>query len=171
MRIWRSAATVSRGVADHLELVLESSDGSQTSLPMFSESGGTWRAVLSNLTERTLYFVRCYRARSEKYAIRIITVPRIETVRVQVVPPEYADQPSYEGHVFVPGRGRQGSMRRNPKVTLWATSKSAAFRRQTDRCSSVMRRTARETNIPCSPSETRQPGGRWPLRNRGQREI
>ena len=111
-------ATVEGGVADHLELVLESSDGSQSSLPMFSEAGGTWRAVLSKLTEPTVYFVRCYRARSEKYAIEIITVPRIETVRVLVVPPEYAGQPNYEGPV--PDEGVKGL--RGTKVTVWATS-------------------------------------------------
>ena len=111
-------ATVDGGVADHLELVLEDSDGSQSSLPMFSEAGGTWRAVLSKLTEPTKYFVRCYRARSEKYAIDIITVPRIETVRVLVVPPEYAGQPNYEGPV--PDEGVKGL--RGTKVTVWATS-------------------------------------------------
>ena len=56
--------------ADHLELVLESGDGSQSSLPMFSETSGAWRAVLSKLTEPTDYFVRCYRARSQKYPLR-----------------------------------------------------------------------------------------------------
>ena len=111
-------ATVEGGVADHLELVLEASDGSQSSLPMFSEAGGTWRAVLSKLTEPTNYFVRCYRARSEKYGIAIVTVPRIETVRVLVVPPEYAGQPNYEGPV--PDEGVKGL--RGTKVTLWATS-------------------------------------------------
>jgi hypothetical protein len=111
-------ATVAHGVADHLELVLQSSDGSQSSLPMFAESNGTWRAVLSKLTEPTVYFVRCYRARSEKYAIEIVTVPRIETVRVQIMPPQYADQPSYEGPV--PDEGVKGL--RGTKVTLWATS-------------------------------------------------
>jgi hypothetical protein len=112
------SATVAHGVADHLELVLEGSDGKQSSLPMFSESGGTWRAVLSKLTEPTHYFVRCYRARSVRYAIDIITVPRIETVRVLVVPPAYADQPNYEGPV--PDEGVKGL--RGTKVTLWATS-------------------------------------------------
>ena len=112
------AAKVTQGVADHLELVLQSSDGSQTSLPMFSETNGAWRAVLSKLTEPTRYFVRCYRARSQKYSIDILTVPRIETVRVLVVQPEYADQPSYEGPV--PDDGVKGL--RGCQVTLWATS-------------------------------------------------
>ncbi len=112
------SAKVEGGVADRLELVLENSDGSQSSLPMFSENSGTWRAVLSKLTEPTLYFVRAYRARSEKYRIEIVTVPRIETVRVLVVPPEYAGQPNYEGPV--PDDGVKGL--RGTKVTLWATS-------------------------------------------------
>jgi hypothetical protein len=112
------SATVAGGVADHLELVLESGDGSQSSLPMFSEAGGTWRAVLSKLTEPTKYFVRCYRARSDKYNITIVTVPRLETVRVLVEPPPYAGQPPYEGPV--PDEGVKGL--RGTKVTLWATS-------------------------------------------------
>ncbi len=111
------SATVEGGAADHLELVLEGSAG-QSSLPMFSETGGTWRAVLSKLTDPTAYFVRCYRARSDKYNIEIITVPRIETVRVLVVPPEYSGQPNYEGPV--PDEGVKGL--RGTKMTIWATS-------------------------------------------------
>jgi len=112
------AATVEGGVVDHLELVLVGGDGSQSSLPMFSETNGKWRAVLSKLTEPTSYFVRSYRARSIKYRIDIITVPRIETVRVLIVPPPYAGQPNYEGPV--PDEGVKGL--RGTKVTVWATS-------------------------------------------------
>ena len=112
------SATVTGGAADHLELALENSDGSRSSLPMFLETSGTWRAVLSKLTEPAKYFVRSYRARSEKYDIEIVTVPRIENVRVTVVPPEYAGQPNYEGPV--PDDGVKGL--RGTKVTVWATS-------------------------------------------------
>jgi hypothetical protein len=110
-------ATVDGGAVDHLELVLAGSGG-ESSLPMFSENSGTWRAVFSRLTEPAVYFVRSYRARSEKYNIEIITVPRIESVRVRVVPPEYAGQPSYEGPV--PDDGVKGL--RGARVSLWATS-------------------------------------------------
>jgi hypothetical protein len=109
---------VEGGTADRVDLVLLAADGSQSSLPMFSEAGGAWRAVLSKLTEPARYFVRSYRARSEKYNIEVITVSRIENVRVQVVPPEYSGQPPYEGPVPDDGvKGLHGT-----RVTLWATS-------------------------------------------------
>ena len=112
------ACTVEGGSADRAELVLVAANGTQTNLPMFSESNGSWRAVLSKLTEPAVYFIRSYRARSEKYAIKIITVPRIDSVRIAVVPPDYAGQPPYEGPV--PDDGVKGL--RGTRVTVWATS-------------------------------------------------
>jgi hypothetical protein len=111
------SATVDGGAVDNVELVLVSG-GKESILPMFSETTGAWRAVLSKLTEPALYFVRSYRARSEKYDIRIITVPRIENVRVRVVQPPYAGQPSYEGPM--PEDGVKGL--RGARVSVWATS-------------------------------------------------
>jgi hypothetical protein len=111
-------ARVEGGAVDRLELVLAGGDGSPTVLPMFSQSGDTWRAVLSKVTEPAVYHVRSYRARSTKYRIDLITVPQLESVRVQVVPPQYAGQASYVGPV--PADGVKGL--RGTKVTLWATS-------------------------------------------------
>ena len=111
-------ARVEGGTADRLELVLAGRDGSPTVLPMFSESDATWRAVLSKVTEPAAYHVRCYRARSRKYGIELITVPQLESVRVEVVPPPYSGQPRYAGPV--PADGVKGLC--GTKVTLWATS-------------------------------------------------
>jgi hypothetical protein len=109
---------VDGGAADRVELVLLAADGRDSSLPMFAESGGVWRAVLSKLTEPATYFVRSYRARSKRFSIEIVTVPLIESIRVLVAPPEYAGQPNYEGPP--PEEGVKGL--RGARVTLWATS-------------------------------------------------
>lgn len=83
---------------EQLELVLETPSGQQ-SLPMFQESGGGWRAVLSKITESSHYFVRAYHARSVKYGIDVITVPLLENARVRITPPAYAARAAYDGPV------------------------------------------------------------------------
>ena len=112
------SATVEGGAVDRLELVLQGDGDEPTRLPMFSESDGSWRAVLSKLTEPTEYFVQAYRARSPKYCINILAVPQLEGVRVQVSPPDYAGQAPLEGPV--PEGGVKGL--RGTRVTVWATS-------------------------------------------------
>jgi hypothetical protein len=111
-------ATVKGEIVDRLDLVLQGPSGEQTRLPMFSEPGGKWRAVLSKLTAPTAYFVQAYRARSEKYRITILSVPQLEAVRVRVAPPEYSGQPPLEGPM--PEGGVKGL--RGTRTTVWATS-------------------------------------------------
>ncbi|MGD0517904.1 MAG: hypothetical protein ABSA26_10255 [Thermoguttaceae bacterium] len=82
---------------DQAELVIDSGRGQESPLPMFPEPGGAWRAVLAKVTEPAEYFVRANRARSEKYHIRVITLPRIENVRLRIASPDYANRPPYEG--------------------------------------------------------------------------
>ncbi|MEN6407109.1 MAG: hypothetical protein ABFC77_11635 [Thermoguttaceae bacterium] len=90
-------ATVVGGIVDPLELVLESSSGTEPPVPMFPESGGVWRAVLAKVVEPMDYHVRADRARSRRYHVRVKTVPRIENARLRIVPPRYADRAAYEG--------------------------------------------------------------------------
>ncbi len=66
-------------------------------LPMFQEPSGRWRAALAEVKEERQYFARARRSRSEKYPIRIITIPRIEDVRFRLTPPAYSRSPVYEG--------------------------------------------------------------------------
>ena len=110
---------VTRGAAvEQAELVLEDGQGQQTSLPMFPERDGSWQAVLSKVTEPAVYYVRSYRARSNRYQLGVITVPRIENVRLRIAPPEYANQATYEGPLPKDGvAGLPGTT-----VTIWATS-------------------------------------------------
>ena len=110
---------VTRGAAlEQAELVLEDGLGQQTSLPMFPERDGSWQAVLSKVTEPAVYYVRSYRSRSIRYQLGVITVPRIENVRLRIAPPEYANQAAYEGPLPKEGvAGLPGAV-----VTLWATS-------------------------------------------------
>ena len=77
---------------------------------MFPEADGAWRAVLSKVVESGNYYVRAYRARSERYSIEVVTVPVINTSRVRIVQPEYAGRNPYDGPL--PREGASG---------LWGT--------------------------------------------------
>ncbi len=90
------AKTVGPSV-DQAELVIDNGRGQAQPLPMFPEPGGAWRTVLAKVTEPAEYFVRANRARSEKYRIRVITLPRIEGVRLRITSPAYANRPPYDG--------------------------------------------------------------------------
>lgn len=102
--------TASGGLAEDVELVLEpAATDSQTGaevLPMFPESQNQWRASLSNVIEPMIYHVRTRDARSRRFTLSVITVPRIEEVRFRVVGPAYARIPVYEGNL--PQRGLTG---------------------------------------------------------------
>ena len=82
---------------DQLELVLESARGQEPPLPMFPEPDGAWRAVLAKVVEPADYFVRAYRARSQKYHIERDHRAADREARLRIVPPEYANRAPYEG--------------------------------------------------------------------------
>jgi hypothetical protein len=90
-------ATVIGPPVEQLELVLQSGNRQEPPLPMFPEADGQWRAVLAKVVEPTDYYVRAYRARSNRYHLGIITVPLIEDARVRVEPPTYANRAATEG--------------------------------------------------------------------------
>jgi hypothetical protein len=83
---------------DRVDLVVEGSQ-QEPPLAMFPEADGRWRAVLAKVTEPAVYHVRAYRARSAKHQIRVLTVPQIESVRVEITPPSYTGQTTYQGPV------------------------------------------------------------------------
>jgi hypothetical protein len=90
-------ATVLGTAVNQVELVMQGEDGREETLPMFPEPDSHWRAALAKVTEPASYFVRSYKARSRKYHLGVITVPRIENVRLRISPPEYANRAAYEG--------------------------------------------------------------------------
>ena len=111
-------ATVDGPPLDELELVLrpvsdpnaemgaQQAPPAEESVLMFAEGPGQWRASISNLTRPTTYFVRARNARSPRFTIDVVTVPRIEEVSVRVAPPEYTRLSAYEG--AVPAAGISG---------------------------------------------------------------
>ena len=109
---------ISGGSVERVELILLAAGRSEEALPMFPESDGTWRAALSRVTEPATYYVRAGRARSSKYQIEVITVPRIEAVRFRVKPPAYTRDAIYEGQL--PKGGLSGLP--GTQVTVWAKS-------------------------------------------------
>ncbi len=80
--------------------------GIPTTVQMFAEQNGRWRATLALVTESTEYFVRADRARSERYTIRVITTPKISAVEFRVEPPAYTRMPIYTGPL--PDEGLSG---------------------------------------------------------------
>lgn len=108
------------GVAvDRLELVLEPLDGSPSeTMPLFQETGDTWRTTLSRVTTPARYLVRAAAGRSPHFQIDVITVPRLENVRFRITPPAYTHAASYEGPL--PEAGLTGLA--GTEVTVWASS-------------------------------------------------
>jgi hypothetical protein len=111
-------ATAEGGTLESADLVLSQSGGSDEALPMFPEPGGKWRATIANVTEPVRYHVRTRGARSRKYGIEVITVPKLEAVRFRITPPAYTNRPPYEGPL--PQGGIAGLA--GTKVELWARS-------------------------------------------------
>ena len=83
---------------------------------MFPEADGVWRAVLSKVVEPGDYYVRAYRARSERYHIDVVTVPLIDGSRLRIVQPEYAGRAPYEGPM--PRNGVSGLLGTKVQVFL-----------------------------------------------------
>jgi hypothetical protein len=83
--------------ADNVSLVVRSANGSEEKLPMFPEPGATWRGTLTAITAPAQYYVVAGRARSHRFDLGVITVPKIEAVRVRVTPPAYTHRPPMEG--------------------------------------------------------------------------
>ncbi len=106
------------GPVERMDLVLRTGPDAVESLPMFPEQDGRWRAALAKVVEPADYYVRAYRARSAKYHIRVITVPRIDGVRFRIEPPAYTRQEAYQGPL--PKAGVVGLP--GTKVQIWAQS-------------------------------------------------
>lgn len=98
------------------QLVADSDKVVEETLPMFPEPGGKWRATISHITSETEYFVRAHRARSRRYTIDVLTVPRIDEVRFRITPPPYTRGPVYEGEL--PQGGLAGLPGTNVNVIL-----------------------------------------------------
>lgn len=111
-------ATVEGRPIESAELVWEESGKRAEGLPMFAEPDGRWRAAVEKVTERATYYVRAERARSSRYQVSVITVPRILGVRVKIVPPAYTRLAPVDGPV--PKDGIAGL--RGTAVEIRATS-------------------------------------------------
>lgn len=104
---------------DRLYLVLQDPDsGAEETLPLFPDAREQWRGTLTQVTMPRRYFVRASAGRSRKFALGVITIPRLEAVRFRITPPAYANLGSYEGPLPQGGvAGLPGT-----KVQIWARS-------------------------------------------------
>ena len=80
-----------------VELVLRDGQGQEEVLPMFQAGPGQWRTVLARVTSDSQYYARARRARSLRYAIEVITIPKLKNVRFRIAPPEYGAGPFTKG--------------------------------------------------------------------------
>ncbi len=105
-------AAISGGQADAVEMVLDAApmaagraaatpvagaDRGSEVVPMFPEPDAQWRASIANITGRMTYYLRTRGARSRRFSIDVITVPKIEGVNFRITPPAYTRQSVYEG--------------------------------------------------------------------------
>lgn len=77
-------------VADEVELILTNSANEEEIIPTFEEADGRWRTMLTHLTQPGEYYARSFGTRSRRHKITILTVPEIEEVEAEVIPPPYA---------------------------------------------------------------------------------
>ncbi len=112
--------TADGGLLDKAEVVLlgDSSGSADDVLPMFGEGQNKWRATVAGVTAATKYYVRAPGARSRRYNVELITVPKLEGVRVRITPPAYTNRPPYDG--AVPQGGFAGLA--GTKIELFAKS-------------------------------------------------
>jgi hypothetical protein len=111
-------AVVEGATSDRLELWLSPDGTTLERLPMFPEAEGEWRATVADVTLPGQYVVRSGRARSKRFRIDVITVPRITGVRFRVTPPAYTRRAAYEGPA--PADGLSGLP--GARVEVWAAS-------------------------------------------------
>lgn len=84
---------------DRLEVVLQTSAADPEVVPMFQEPNGQWRTTIANVVSPGSYIVRGGGTRSRRFNLDLITVPRLESVRVRVTPPSYTNSPTYDGQI------------------------------------------------------------------------
>jgi hypothetical protein len=111
-------AAVEGAAADRLELVLEPTGLAPERLPMFPVGEGQWRVAVADVTQPGRYVVHAGRARSQRFRIDVVTVPRITGARFRVTPPAYTHRSAYEGPV--PSGGLTGLP--GTRVEVWASS-------------------------------------------------
>jgi hypothetical protein len=111
-------ATPVGGAVEHVQLTFHPDGQSEESVPMFPETGGTWRATVSQITADGTYYVQGSGATSRRFHFSVITVPELRDVRVRITPPAYTHLPPYNGPV--PERGIVGLA--GTKVEMWAKS-------------------------------------------------
>lgn len=116
IKVTASGETVDR-VDLYIETLAAEVDRSSKpeTLPMFPEADGQWRASVANITQPMRYYVGAAGARSPRFKIEVITVPKLEDVQFQITPPSYTGHPPYRG--TLPKGGIAGLAGTEVKVT------------------------------------------------------
>lgn len=99
-------AALDGGVSDRADVVIKSAGSAEETVPMFPDGDNKWRATLANVVASGAYYVRAGHARSERFDLAVITVPKLESVSVRVTLPAYTHRPPYEGPI--PQNGLEG---------------------------------------------------------------
>jgi hypothetical protein len=111
-------AETSGAKTDQVDLVLAPEGQAEQVVPMFLGGDGKWQATLVNVESPGNYFLRSGRARTERYSLGVITVPRLQKVTFKIALPAYTNRPPYEGPL--PQTGVSGLP--GTQVTVTATS-------------------------------------------------
>ena len=99
-------ASSSKKPRERLELVTQLANGREYILPMLSRGPTQWQAMLTNVHDSMVFFVRSGSAVSERGKLSVQLTPEIKATRVQVTPPAYARKAAYDGPI--PDNGISG---------------------------------------------------------------
>jgi hypothetical protein len=173
--------TVSGPPVEGVELVLQfsaaASEGEQTNLhrsqvvdeevvPMFPEERGQWRASVANITRPLNYFLRSRGARSRRFSVDVLTVPKIEEVQFRITPPTYTQQATYEGPL--PREGLAGLAGTEVRISI-RSNRPLATGRLTYIVTGQPRRDVQI--IPHDPAHDRQVSGTFSILGNGRIEA
>jgi hypothetical protein len=96
-------AALEGGLVGEMEALVRSNDVDDTPssepqrIPMFQDRIGHWQATIADVRWPMHYSLHARRARSESFAVSVLTVPQIQEVRFRITPPPYTHRPAYEG--------------------------------------------------------------------------
>jgi hypothetical protein len=100
------AASIIRGRAEQMQLVVTTGNGQEQVLPMLAENEHHWKAILTRVTEPLDIYARSGISRSQKRRLEVQLTPQILNPTVVMTPPAYTRGSVYRGPI--PEQGIQG---------------------------------------------------------------
>ncbi len=100
------AASIIRGRAEQMQLVVTTGNGQEQVLPMLAENEHHWKAILTRITEPLDIYARSGNSRSQMRRLEVQLTPQIQSSTIVMTPPAYTRGSVYRGPI--PEQGIQG---------------------------------------------------------------